>query len=200
MQKWIIASLLGLIMQGSPMVGTLVASQYEGSIQAGEKLKTEGGYRSQSFHCNKPGPTGPAGHQGPPGGGGFERYASYWLTNQPSLVSGQNILFNLQQRLKGIDYDSTTGIFTLPPGVYAINFFGTPNNTFDNTLNLNVNGTIIPTPGLEGSMIVIELSETSNQVTVQATGNWDPQTGGIGSYFFAYASIAIYQIGSEVTP
>ena len=191
MQKWITATLLSFIVQSS-MIGTLLASQH------GENLNKKV-LRHDKNLCNKQGPAGPAGDQGPQGGG-FQQFASYWLTNQPSLVEGQNVLFNLQQTLTGIEYDSTTGIFTLSPGVYAINFFATPNSSFQNTLNLNVNGTIIPTPSLAGSMIVVQLSNASNQISVQATGSWSPQTGGIGSYFFAYASIAIYQIGSEVLP
>jgi len=117
--------------------------------------------------------------------------ASYWLTNQPSLVAGQNILFNLQQTLAGIKYNPTTGVFTVPPGVYAINFFATPSSSFENTLNLNVNGTIIPTPSLEGAMVAVQFTNSANQISVQATGDWAPQTGDIGSFFFAYASIAI---------
>lgn len=160
MQKWIIATILGIMFQGN----FLAASQND-----------------ENFELKR--------HR-------ERRYASYWLTNQPSLTQGENVLFNLQQTITNIGYDSSTGIFTLPPGVYAINFFGTPNTSFENTLNLNVNGTIIPTPGLAGSMIVIQLSQDSNEVSVQATGNWSPQTGGIACYFFAYASIAIYQLGN----
>jgi hypothetical protein len=127
----------------------------------------------------------------------INRYASYWLTNQPSLVLGQNVLFNLKQTLNpGVEYDPTTGIFTVPAGVYAINFFATPNTSYDSTLNLNVNGTTIPTPSLAGSMVVVQFSNTGNQISVQATGDWSPQTdpGNIASYFSAYASIAIYKI------
>jgi len=194
MQKWIIATLLGFIIQESSIMGTLLASENGESIQAGIHSNTEASkwYRRD---CNKQGPVGPVGPQGPQGGG-FQQFASYWLTNQPSLTAGETILFNLQQTLIGIEYDATTGIFTVPAGVYAINFFALPNTSFDNTLNLNVNGTIIPTPGLEGSMIVVQFSEASNQVSVQATDVWAPNLGGIGSYFYAYASIAIYQIGS----
>ncbi|MBS0654498.1 MAG: hypothetical protein JSR46_01865, partial [Verrucomicrobia bacterium] len=58
-----------------------------------------------------------------------------------------------------------------------------------------VNGTIIPVPSLEGSTVVVQFSDASNQVSVQATGDWFPQTDELGTYFFAYASIAIYQVG-----
>lgn len=189
MQKWIVAALLGFIVQSS-MVATLSADQHK---KSGQNVKKELPKYNRS-HCDKKGPPGPVGDQGPEGGG-FQQFASYWLTNQPSLVAGQNVLFNLQQTLTGIGYDSTTGIFTVPPGVYAINFFATPNSAFQNTLNLNVNGTIIPTPSLEGAMVVMQFSNASNQISVQATDDWSPQTGDIGNYFFAYASIAIYQIG-----
>lgn len=205
MQKWIIGALLGFFMQGSAMVGAVDSSiplQDRQSLEKIEKEFATRSHHSHSHHCNIPGPTGPAGNRGPEGEG-FQRFASYWLTNQPSLVGGQNVLFNLQQTLKGIQYDSTTGVFTLPAGVYVINFFATPTNgpigttaISRNTLNLNVNGTIIPNPSLEGATIVVELSADSNVVSVQATGNWSPQTDNIASYFFAYASIAIYQIGS----
>lgn len=180
MHKWIIATLLGFIIQESSMIGSLAASQHEEPSNVVRNIEVVNRHRSHS--------------------GSQEIFASYWLTYQPSLVNGQNVLFNLQQTLQGIEYDSTTGIFTAPPGVYAINFFGTPNLEFRNTLNLNVNGTIIPTPNIEGSMIVIQLSEDRNEVSVQATGAWSPQTGDIGSFFFAYASIAIYKIGNEVAP
>lgn len=127
-------------------------------------------------------------------GGGKKGYASYWLTDLPSLVVGQNAVFNLPQTHTGIEYDPTNGIFTVPSGVYAIDFFATPNLSFENTLNLNVNGTIIPTPSLAGSMVVMPFSNGGNQISAQATGNWSPQTGDIGSFFFAYSSIAIHKI------
>lgn len=210
MQKWIMSTLLGFIMQGAAMVMAVDASQFNGSVNAAylqgeqilEKTERETCPRRPHHHhhhcsdpCNIPGPVGPIGFPGAPGAG-FGRFASYWLTNQPSLVGGQNILFNLQQTLSGIVYDPTTGIFTLPPGVYFINFFATPNQSFVADVNLNVNGTIIPNPNLEGASIVVDLTAASNTVSVQATGTWSPQTGDIGSFFFAYASIAIYQIGS----
>ncbi len=207
MQKWIIGALLSFIMQGSAMAGTVDGLQLDVStnaipLQEGQSLmKTEKKFPRRCHRhrhlepCDKQGPRGPVGDPGTQGGG-FQKFASYWLTNQPSLVGGQNVLFNLQQTLQGIQYDLTTGIFTLPAGVYVINFFATPNTEFTNSLNLNVNGTVIPSPGLEGASVVVDLSAASNLVSVQATGDWSPQTGDIGSFFFAYASIAIYQIGS----
>jgi hypothetical protein len=170
MNKWIVAVLLGFVLQGSSMDAALATSQHAEPIASKEH------------------------------GRHYGRFASYWLTNQPSLVDGQNVQFNLQQTRQGIEYDPSTGIFTLPAGVYAINFFGTPNLAFENTLNLNVNGTIIPTPSLEGSTIVVQFSDPENLVSVQATGNWSPQTDELGTFFFAYASIDMYQIGSGVAP
>ncbi len=188
MQKWILSALLGFIMQGTAMVGAVEAPQFNGSVSSSgqglEKAKKE---LSRTHHHHHQGQKDPS----------WGRFASYWLTNQPSLTTGQNVLFNLQQTLEGIQYDNTTGIFTLPAGVYTINFFATPNQSFVSTLNLLVNGTVIPTPNLAGATIVIDLSQASNTVAVQATGDWSPQTGDIGSYFFAYASIVIYQVGGE---
>ena len=177
------------------LCGLIVQSSVVEAATAARPLYAPKRVEMGDCSCDKPGPTGPIGEQGTQGGG-FEQYASYWLTNQPSLVEGQNVLFNLQQTLSGIDYDPSTGIFTVPAGVYAVTFFGTPNLSFENTLNLNVNGTILPTPSLEGGNYVVQFSSESNQISVQATGDWSPQTGDIGSYFFAYASIAIYQIGT----
>lgn len=209
MRKWIMSALLSLIMQGTAMVGAVDTPLFDSSVRAtslqseqnldkaekGLNFRRPHHHHSSHHSCDNQGPIGHPGHQGPPGGG-FDRFASYWLTNQPSLVGGQNVLFNLQQTLEGIQYDETTGLFTLPPGVYVINFFATPNQSFVANLNLVVNGTVIPNPNLEGATIVIDLTEANNTVAVQATGNWSPQTGDIGSFFFAYASIAIYQIGS----
>lgn len=192
-QKWTIATLCSFIVQSS-VVEALPATRQIRSIHAVKNLnKTMAGH--DECPCDKQGPPGPVGDQGPQGGG-FQQFASYWLTNQPDLAVGQNVLFNLQQTLSGIEYDATTGIFTVPAGVYAITFFATPNSSFENTLNLNVNGTILPTPNLEGTSCVVQFSDESNLISVQATGDWSPQTGDIGSYFFAYASIAIYQIGT----
>jgi hypothetical protein len=126
--------------------------------------------------------------------GASSEYASYWLTNQPSLTAGQNVLFNLQQNITRIEYDPTTGVFTVPSGVYAIDFFATPSSSYQNTLNVNVNGAILPTPSLSGAMVVMPFSNAGNHISVQATGNWSPQTEDLGSYFFAYSSIAIYRL------
>lgn len=190
MKKWIFSALLCLIMQGNAMIMASDAQQFN---------STDTEFASKYSYPRRPNPNdpdqrGPRGHRGSDGGG-YNTFASYWLTYQPSLVAGQNVIFNLPQTLQGIQYDDTTGYFTLPAGVYVLSFFATPSPSYANTLNLVVNGTLIPTPSIEGSTVVVELTADSNQVSVQAIGNWSPNTA-IPLYYSAYASFAIFQIGS----
>jgi hypothetical protein len=170
MKKWIIGAVLGLIMQGTGTVAAVDAPKVESII-----------VHNRSHHDHRKEVSEPL--------------ASYSLTKPTSLVTGQNVLFNIQDRRQGIQYNDTTGTFTLPAGVYFINFFATPNESFENTLNLVVNGTIIPTPVLEGSSVVVDLTGKDNTVSVQATGAWAPQTGyDTQSFFSSYVSIIFYQI------
>lgn len=214
MRKWIIGALLGFIMQGSATAWAVDGLQLNVSrnaipLQDGQSLMRTKKLSKRCHHhhhhrhhhvkpCDTQGPMGPVGNPGPQGGG-FERFASYWLVNQPSLLANQNVVFNLQQTLQGIQYDPTSGIFTLPAGVYVINYFASPGVESSANFSLIVNGLSIPSPGVEGGSVVVDLSSTSNNmVSVQPNYNWFPITNGddIQSYFFAYVSIAIYQIGN----
>lgn len=211
MQKWITSILSCLTLQAFALFGVVNGEEFHqtdnttlSGEQNSEGLESNLSFKhfhrsSKSKKCTAP--TGPTGAIGPTGlaGSGFETFASYWLSNQQTLSGGENVLFNYEQTNSGIPYDTTTGVFTLGPGVYAINYFASPNTTYTPALNLVINGSIIPNPNLAGASIVIAFTAASNTVALQATSSWTPFADMVSNgdtYYAAFASIAINQIGN----
>lgn len=212
MQKWITSALLCLTLQASAVFGVVNGAEFHqtdnatlSGVENGEPLGANLAFKhshnssgSKQKCIAPPGPTGPMGQSGP-AGSGFGIFASYWLTNQPTLSQGQNVLFNIEQTNSGIPYNTTTGVFTLGPGVYTINYYASPNTSFTPTLNLVINGSIIPNPNLAAASIVISLTAANNSLALQATSIWTPFADMVSNgdtYYAAFASIAINQIGN----
>ncbi len=134
------------------------------------------------------GPTGPQGLPGQP----FGNYASFFLTTGSGSVDvtpGENVLFNNQVALLGIQYDSTTGVFTLRPGTYAVTYFFDPRNI--PSVNMYVNGQLILNSPLGGSSTVLTLTEPTNTLVLQYIFE---QSFSAPEANQSWASIAIFQI------
>ena len=208
MRKWITATLLCFTSQAFALWGVNGGEFHQTDNTAFSNEHNEGLELNLSFksmhtasELNKKYPRGTTGPIGPtgPAGTGFETFASYWLTNQQTLSAGHNVLFNVEQTNSGIPYNTTTGVFTLGPGVYTINYYASPNTNFTPTLNLVINGSIIPNPNLAAASIVIALTAANNSVALQATSSWTPFADLVSNgdvYYAAFASIAINQIGN----
>jgi hypothetical protein len=118
------------------------------------------------------------------------RYASFFLTTGTSGVSaGENVIFNDQVTLSGIKYDNSTGVFTLPAGIYSVTyFFGAFSIP---PVNMYVNHQLILNSPLGGNSTVLRLTAPTNTLTLQyiSAGSFSaPSTNQ------SWASIAISQI------
>lgn len=186
MQKWTICACLSLSLLAEVPLAA-------GDENLDAKRFHHRSSSSSSSDCCLAGPTGPTGPTGP-AGSNYEVFASYYFTNDVGYTTGENIIFNLQGTLSGIEYDQTTGVFTLSPGVYVINAIS--NGPAD--VNLVVNGTMLPNPNQPTASYVVNLTLSSNTVSYQAASSWSPtyNAGAIDDYFGAGATIAITQIGS----
>lgn len=139
---------------------------------------------------------GPAGARGGTGGAGepntgFGNFASFYLTTgSPAINPGDNVLFNSQVTLSGIDYNNATGVFTLAPGTYAVTYFFAPFNI--PPVNMYVDGQLVLNSPLGGSSTVLTLKKPTNTLTLKYIA---PSNGfsspGAGQ---SWASIAICPI------
>lgn len=120
----------------------------------------------------RPGPTGPRGPTGSPGNPGpdFGQYACLYSNVAQPLTTGQNVLFGNQISLSGIVYNSTDGVFTLPPGTYSVTYFSTPLGSLSSAseLNLVANGAIVPNSPFGGCATILTLSNDTNTLALQA--------------------------------
>lgn len=149
---------------------------------------------SSSSHCDHYGPVGPTGPTGPAGDprDGFGNYASFFMTTgsgNVDVIAGENVIFNDQVTLSGIEYDSSSGVFTLSPGTYAVTYFFAPFSI--PSVNMYVNNQLILNSPLGGSSTVLTLTEATNTLTLQyiSTGSFAAPSAGQ-----SWASIAIFQI------
>ena len=145
-------------------------------------------------HCDHYGPTGPQGPTGAPGDPGvpFGNFASFFLTTSSGEVDvtpGENVVFNNQLALSGIGYDTTTGVFTLSPGTYAVTYFFAPFSI--PAVNMYVNGQLILNSPLGGNSTVLTLTESTNTLTLQYISTNSFASPGANQ---SWASIAIFQI------
>jgi hypothetical protein len=129
------------------------------------------------------GPTGPTGATGP----AFGRYASYFLVGADTVQVGSNILFDAVTDSSGIAYDNATGVFTLAPGTYQFTYFWFPSGT----VNLFVNGQIVPNGPLSGGSVILTLVGITNTVSLVASSTFSVAAAASGS---SNASISINQI------
>lgn len=134
------------------------------------QLETKSSFHLNEMKKNKccpghTGATGDTGIQGSPGPN-FGQYACLYSSEAQTLATGQNVLFPNEISLSGIQYNSTTGVFTLPAGIYNVTYFSTPTN-----VNLVSNGTIVPNSPLGGCVTVLILTQDSNTIALQAQGS-----------------------------
>ena len=80
------------------------------------------------------------------------------------LLPGQNFLFNNQVALSGIEYNSSTGVFTFGPGTYSVTYFYPP---FTVELNLYVNNQLIFNSPIGGSSTIFTVTEPTNTLVLQ---------------------------------
>jgi hypothetical protein len=121
---------------------------------------------------------------------GFDVYASYFSTSGTTITTGNNILFDTQESLEGITYNTSTGVFTLPKGTYVITYFFNPD--IEGSVNLVVNNDQILNAPLSGGSVILDLDNPSNTVSLQVTsGSFNPGTPDTGS---SNASISIFKI------
>jgi len=141
-----------------------------------------------SNHCGPVGPQGPIGPQGDPRVS-FGNYASFFLTTGADVTIGDNVIFNSQVALLGIEYDNTTGVFTLSPGTYSVTYLFEPFET--PPINMYVNDQLILNSPLGGNSTVLTLTEPTNTLTLQyiATGTFTAPDANQSR-----VSIAIFQI------
>lgn len=167
------------------------------ALQADSLLDTEelvmgrrANTNSMKSYCHhKRGPRGPQGPQGI-SGQPLNQYASFFMTqgSDGDLLSGQNFLFNNQVALSGIDYDSSTGVFTFGPGTYSVAYFYAP---FTVELNLYVNGELIFNSPLGGSSTIFTVTEPINTLALQVMATKTFTAPPAGS---SIASIALFRI------
>lgn len=147
---------------------------------------------SDTKRCKKIGPTGPRGPRGPQGISGqpLNQYASFFMTQSSggNLLPGQNFLFNNQVALSGIDYDSSTGVFTFGPGTYSVTYFYPP---FTIELNLYVNGELIFNSPIGGSSTIFTVTEPVNTLVLQVMASRSFAAPPAGA---SIASIALFRI------
>lgn len=188
MQKLLRNVLLGMVLQASAFA---LAAEVDISVQQGAEITelgecetTEAGIiltkrrnRSSSHEDECRFPRG---------------YASFFLTSGSSgtgLAAGENLIFNNQVTLSGIDYDTSTGVFTLGPGTYSVIylFFALEMPP----INMYVNGQLVLNSPLGGGSTVLTLTDPINTLTLQAiaAGTFSAPSAGQ-----SVASIAIFQI------
>lgn len=200
MQKLIRMITLGIALQASVFAlevdileeqGPAMSHQSESSIETAASHSDSSG----GNHCCKHyGPRGPQGPIGPQGYSGkpFGNYASFFLTTSSGDVDvnpGENVIFNDQVTLSGIQYDSATGVFTLSPGTYAVTYFFAPFSI--PSVNMYVNGQLILNSPLGGSSTVLTLTEPTNTLVLQYISLNSFSVPGANE---SWASIAILQI------
>lgn len=171
----------------------MIATVWQATALASDNLQLDA---KSAVHLNKkkdhkkccPGPTGPIGPIGAQGDPGpdFGQYACLYSNEAQTLTIGQNVLFANEISLSGIQYDSTTGVLTLPAGIYSVTYFSTPTN-----LNLVSNGSIVPNSPLGGCVTVLILTQDSNTIALQAQSSIN--LGALASPL-CNAMITIYQI------
>ncbi len=169
MQKLLRNIMLGIALQAS-------AFALETSIDQQDLAR---GYHYRDHHCQCP--------QNDPG-----RYASFFLTTDSGDVDvtpGENLIFNNQVALSGIEYDGSTGVFTLKPGTYSIIYLFAPFSI--PSVNMYVNGQLILNSPLGGSSTVLTLTEPINTLTLQYISLNSFSAPGVNQ---SWASIAIFQI------
>ncbi|MBS0654499.1 MAG: hypothetical protein JSR46_01870 [Verrucomicrobia bacterium] len=121
--------------------------------------------------------------------------ASFFLTTDSGDVDvnpGDNVLFNNQVALSGIEYNADTGVFTLCPGTYEVTYFFAPFSM--PAVNMYVNGQLVLNSPLGGSSTVITVTEPMNTLTLQyiTTGSFDAPGANQ-----SWASVAISQVGGN---
>lgn len=178
----------------------MIAIVWQATVLASDNIENESHNlqfeAKNSFHSNimkknkkccpgPTGPTGPIGIQGSPGPD-FGQYACLYSNETQILPIGQNVLFANEISLSGIQYDNTTGIFTLPAGIYSVSYFSTPTN-----VNLVSNGSIVPNSPLGGCVTVLILTQNSNTLALQAQSSI---TLDAAASPLCNAMITIYQI------
>ncbi|HEX4083989.1 MAG TPA: hypothetical protein VHY22_03685 [Chthoniobacteraceae bacterium] len=123
---------------------------------------------------------------------GEVRYASFFLTTGSDAVdAGDNVVFNDQVTLSGIKYNNTTGVFTLPAGVYTVTYFFAPYEM--PAVNMYVNNQLILNSPLGGNSTVLRLTSVKNTLTLKYIS---PGSFSAPSANQSWASVAISQINS----
>lgn len=176
---------LNILMIATAWQATALASDHLEKRSPNFELEGESLFHSKMHkkHCS--GPTGPIGLQGDPGPN-FDQYACLYSNEAQTLTIGHNVLFANEISLSGIQYDNTTGVFTLPPGTYSVTYFSTPTN-----VNLVSNGSIVPNSPLGGCITILVLTQNSNTLALQAQG---PVSLSALAPPLCNAMITIYQI------
>lgn len=169
------------------------ALQAEEVLLDTQELVMERGADTSMYRCDKIGPIGPRGPQGPQGISGqpLNQYASFFMTQSSGdvdLLPGQNFLFNNQVALSGIDYDTSTGVFTFGPGTYSVTYFYP---AFTIELNLYVNGELIFNSPISGSSTIFTVTEPSNTLVLQVMSTRSFTAPPAGA---SIASIALFRI------
>lgn len=164
---------LSILMIAIVWQATALANDNLENFSPGLQVEAKSSFHLSKKHSHKkkgkdkccPGPTGPAGPIGTQGNPGpnFGQYACLYSNETQTLATGQNVLFANEISLSGIQYNSTTGVFTLPAGIYSVTYFSTPTN-----VNLVSNGSIVPNSPLGGCVTVLILTQASNTLALQA--------------------------------
>lgn len=162
------------------------------TLEAGFEQLDKSCCKHKKHHCDQHGPAGRKGPTGPVGDPnmGFGNYASLYLTTGSAGVNaGDNVLFNSQVTLSGIEYDNATGLFTLSPGTYAVTYFFAPFST--PAVNMYANGQLILNSPLGGNSTVLTFTEPTNTLSLQYIAPGSFSAPGANQ---SWVSIAIFQI------
>lgn len=191
MKRFLSVLMIGTLWLATALAGDNLESgfsnlQLEAKSSSHLNLKNPTLKKGNTKYCPGPtGPIGPVGKRGKPGPN-FGQYACLYSNEAQTLTIGQNVLFANEISLSGIQYDSTTGVFTLPAGIYSVTYFSTLIN-----VNLVSNGSVVPNSPLGGCVTVLILSQDSNTIALQAQSSIS--LGSLASPL-CNAMITIYQI------
>lgn len=194
--------MLGIALQASffalearPLEKKDVAVAHRNKGRSVEKVDCHCHFKDKHGKHDRYGPVGPNGLTGPQGAPGqpFGNYASFFFDSSSGdvdVMPGQNVLFNRQAALLGIQYNSSTGVFTLGPGTYSVTYFYNAMGSFI-PLNMFVNGQLVLNSPLGGSSTVLTLTEPINTLALQYIYAQSFSVPGANQ---SWASIAIFQI------